>query len=363
MKLPNLFRVLLFTTYSIPGVFAWYNQQAVKTLQTCKTEYCKQPVHNIPRYTRTIHTTSKVTVTITPNPTTYYVTKKHETKTIIKQFTKTYYTTAKCSTYTFYVTRYVTSVRTIWNIKTITSSVNVTTITPDATTVPAPSGFISAGDDPDNQSTLPEKRDNRVYGYPTAVKCTKTIETIIKSTTTAKRSKITITKYGKSVTISRTRKTTKTHYPHVLKTTTLTRTSTRTTTTTKKSTRTITKSLTAILPGFTTINACGPHNIFPGSTGRVNITITPSDIIVPVGIAYECCAACHTHVNAKGVPDCAGSFYKIIGVLNPKATCYLRLTDVCSYDHHESFMLLPRDLSEIYGFVSNGLCGRWKLSL
>ncbi|KAF3920198.1 hypothetical protein AA313_de0205702 [Arthrobotrys entomopaga] len=357
MQLKNPIGILLSISHLLGGAAAGYKDATVKTVEACHTEYCFEKIQSLPTYTRTIHTTTNIVITRTPKAATCYVTK---TKTVKNK--KTITVTEKCRTKTVYITRYTSSTHTVYSLQTITKSVNITTLTEDATTIPIPSGFLSAGDDPDNQYTSPgfEKRNNRVP-HPTAVKCTKTIETIHKHTSTAKRHTTTVTKYNKTITLPYTERTTKTVCPAKAKTTTITRISTKISTTTKKTTVTVTKSLTAILPGFTTWETCGPHNFFPGATGAVNVTLGPNDIeIIPAGIAYECCANCFTHVNADGVSDCAGSFFRIEGLFGP-GRCFLRLTNVCSYSHNESFV--PVIGNPGYGLVSNGPCGRWKVDL
>lgn len=82
---------------------------------------------------------------------------------------------------------------------------------------------------------------------------------------------------------------------------------------------------------------------------------------MPARIAYDCCAQCHEHVNAQGVHDCAGSYFRA-NAETFQATCWLRLTDVCSYDNHLRFKPSKDGLVEV-GQVGNGPCGRWKVQL
>ncbi|KAK6333824.1 hypothetical protein TWF730_004007 [Orbilia blumenaviensis] len=365
MKSITLANILLAVFLLTTEVSAWYNQKLIKVVQRCTTEYCNQNVHGPKSYTKTIHKTAKTTITVTPKPSTRYI-KKNQTKTVTQKHTKTYTVISKCSTRTIHATRTTTVTRTIPYVTTVTSKV-VTTITPPATFVPIPSGFLSAGDDPDNQYTLSEEGDlKKRHGkplYPTSIKCTKTIETIYKHTITAKRRTTTVTKYAKTKTIRQTKKITKTVYQQKPKTTTVTHVSTRTATTTKTSKKVVTKSLTVFAPQFTTWGGCGPHNHFQGPTGSVDVVVLPGDIEVPAEIAYECCAQCHAHLNAQGVPDCAGSYF-LGDSVEHKSRCWLRLTDVCSYDHHERFT--PSEnvpMHRYVGQVGNGPCGRWKVQL
>ncbi|KAK6533956.1 hypothetical protein TWF281_005299 [Arthrobotrys megalospora] len=365
MKTILLANVLFAVSLLANGAFGWYNHKSITSIQHCTTEHCNRNVHPPETNTKTVHKTSKITVTVTPKPSTRYIIKKHKTKTVTKKYTNTYTITLKCSTRTVYATRVTTVTRTIPRVTTVTSTITVATVTADATTVPIPPGFVSAGDDPDNQYTLPDKRDleerHGKTSYPTSVKCTKTIQTIYKHTVTAKRPTTTITKCAKTITIRQTKKITKTIYQQKPKTTTITHVSTRTATKTRTSTKVVTKKVTAFLPGFTTYLACGPHNHFQGPTGSVDVVILPGDIKVPAQIAYDCCAQCHKRVNAQGVQDCAGSYF-LIDVAASKGTCWLRLTDVCSYDHHERFKPSKNNLV-LEGHVGNGPCGRWKVQL
>ncbi|KAF3178075.1 hypothetical protein TWF788_007518 [Orbilia oligospora] len=370
MKSITFTNVLLAVSLLTTSVSGWsYNHKAVKIIQHCTTQYCNQNVHPPQSYTKTIHKTTKSIVTITPKPSTCYITKKDQTKTVTKKHTKTYTVTSKCSTRTVYKPFIVTATRTISKTKTLTISI-VTTITPDSTVVPIPPGFVSAGDDPDNQYTLSgeddglEKRHKETF-YPTSVKCTKTIQTIYKHTVTAKRPTTTITKPGKTKTktIKQIKKVTKTIYQQKNpKTTTITHIiSTRTTTKTKTSTKTVTKRVTSFAPRITTYGACGPHNHFQGPSGSVDVVVLPDDLIVPARIAYDCCAQCHEHVNAQGVHDCAGSYFRY-ETAKLTAVCRLRLTNVCSYNNHLRFTPSKDALKEV-GQVGNGPCGRWKVQL
>ncbi|KAF3933036.1 hypothetical protein ABW20_dc0106759 [Dactylellina cionopaga] len=362
MKFAIFAGTLLALSSLVTNAAAGYDQKIVKTIQSCATQYCGQKIQNIPTHIATVHKTTKVTVITTPKPSTCYITKKHQTKTVEKKITKTYTVAARCSTKTVYTTRFITSTRTVSGVRVVTSSVTVATITPDSTIVTAPPGFISVSFDPDNQYTVPEnlKRDIKNH-YPTAVKCTKTLQTVYKHTITAKRPKITVTKYGKTVTISYIKKVTKTAYGQKPKTVTITRVSTRTATTTKISTRTVTKSITATVPGITTYLGCGPGNFFLGPTLSVDVEVFPWDPQVLAMNAYECCAQCHAHLNAAGVSDCAGSFIATY----PGSTipiCRFKLTNICSYSHVEKFVPKQGTIDST-GLVSNGPCGRWKVSL
>ncbi|KAK6509823.1 hypothetical protein TWF481_004552 [Arthrobotrys musiformis] len=364
--IPN---ILLAVSILTTGVSGWYNEKSINVIQHCTTEYCNQNIHPPQTYIKTIHKTVKSTITITPKPSTRYVTKKDQTRTVTQKLTKTYTVTSKCSTRTVYATGFVTATKTVSQAKTVTISITVATTTPDSTTVPIPHGFISAGDDPDNQysTSIIEKRDleerHGKTSYPTSVKCTKTIQTINKHTITAKRPTATVTKpcKTKTITIRQTKKVTTTIYQQKPKTITITHQSTRTVTKTKTSTKTVTKGITAVAPRITTYFACGPHNHFQGPNGSVDVVVLPGDIEVPARIAYDCCSQCHAHVNSKGVPDCAGSFFRF-GAVSLKGTCWLRLTDVCSYDTHEPFKFLKDSLTWV-GQVGNGPCGRWKVQL
>ncbi|KAK6356723.1 hypothetical protein TWF718_001065 [Orbilia javanica] len=369
MKFTIVANIVLAASIFTTGASAWYNQKTIKIIQRCTTEFCDKNAHPPQTYISTIHKTTKSTATVTPKPSTCYTKKKDQTKTITKKTVKTYTVTSKCSTRTFHTTKVVTATRTIAKTKTVTVSITAT-VTPDTTVVPIPPGFLSAGDDPDNQYTVPlEKRDleerHQKTLYPTSIKCTKTIQTIYGYTVTAKRPTTTITKPGNTKTkvIQQIKKTTKTVYQQKPKTTTLTHTSTSTVTKTKTSTEFITKITTAFAPGFTVYGACGPHNHFQGPTGGVEVDVLPGDIIVPAQIAFDCCTQCHAHVNAQGVHDCAGSYFRG-NFKTHKSTCWLRLTDVCSYDNHLKFRPGKDEIRLIEtGQVGNGPCGRWKVQL
>ncbi|KAF3927749.1 hypothetical protein ABW21_db0207960 [Orbilia brochopaga] len=339
-----------------------YYQKSVKTIQACSTQYCEQRLQHVPTQVRVVHKAAKVTVTVHPKPSTCYVAKKHWTKTIRRYITKTYTITARSRTRTIYTTRFTTITATIFAVSTSTSSIPIATITSGTMTLPQPSGFLSVADDPDNQYTRPFKRNNAHNRFPTAVQCTKTIQTVYKHIATARPQKKYVVNYGKTVTAWRVvRRTTRTIYPAQEKTITLGRVSSIfTTTTSYTSTTTTTTSVTVIIPSATVYQACGRGNTFSGATGSVSGWVPDWTSLFPASDEVECCAQCQAHADAAGNPDCEGSYFSIITESGLKQ-CWLVLTTngVCSYNKHETFE--PQSSSfEFLGIVSNGPCGRWK---
>ncbi|KAJ6261458.1 hypothetical protein Dda_4128 [Drechslerella dactyloides] len=337
-----------------------YYQKSVKTVRSCSTQYCDRKVYHVPTQIRTVHGNTKSTVTVHPKPSTCYVTKKWWTKTIDRYFTKTY-TVTKCRTQTAYTTQYSTVTSTVRAVSTTTSSITIATITSGTTTIPQPSGFISVADDPDNQFNRIDKRGAK--HYPTAVKCTKTIQTIYKHTVTARPRKTTVVKCGKTTTRWHAHKTAQKTVNARDKTTTITHISTRTTTTTLyTSTTTVTTSVTAIIPSATAYQACGNGNTFAGPNGSVSGWLNNWDTVFTGLNEAQCCALCQAHVNAAGVPDCQGSYWSWIRESGLER-CWLVLTAatsrMCSFNTAQSFEAQP-DTSEFIGVVSNGPCGRWK---
>ncbi|KAK6354691.1 hypothetical protein TWF696_003830 [Orbilia brochopaga] len=338
-----------------------YYQKSVKTIQACSTQYCNQRVRHVPTQIRIVHKTAKVTVTVHPRPSTYRVTKKYWTTTVRRYITKTYTVTAKTRTRTVYTTRSTTITSTVRAVSTSIVTVPIDTITSGTTTIPQPSGFISVFDDPDNKYTRPDKRNSPNTRFPTAIKCTKTIQTIYKHTATARPQWKAVVKYGKTRTAWRVvHRTTRTIYPQERTTTVERVSSVFTTTTSYTSTTTTTTSVTVIIPSATAYQACGRGNTFSGATGSVSGFLPDWTNQVPARDETECCTVCHAHVNAAGQPDCQGSYFSIIREDN-LARCWLVLRGnrMCSYSNTVAFEPQPNSF-EFTGYVSNGQCGRWK---
>ncbi|KAF3925380.1 hypothetical protein ABW20_dc0110659 [Dactylellina cionopaga] len=351
------FTTLTGTLLAVGSVSAnWCDYPVLHSSESCATQYGNKQVYNVPRATSTVYSSTKVTVTKTEKPTTCTVTAKDQTVT--KEVTTTCTSTKQCRVNTIYVTKVYTSTLTIPQVK--TESVCVTkTVAGAPHVIPTPYGFIYVSDDPDNQNK-PYKRGN--YGnyggyqsYPTAVKCTKTVDSKCTVTVIKKGPQVTVTVPGKTKTVTHTNTITKTvcGNPTV---TTKTVASTCTVTTTKKSTKTVTWTKTATVPGPTTYAACNARNIYTGPSGSVSVTSSSADKQVPAKDAYDCCVQCQLH-SSYGAKDCAGSYF----VSNK---CYLRITNKCPSQSgcKEWF----KSGSQSYGSygnsgsVSNGNCGRWK---
>ncbi|KAK6539167.1 hypothetical protein TWF694_009411 [Orbilia ellipsospora] len=351
---------------------------SVKTIETCTTEYCGVQVAPIPTNVATVHTASIASVYQT-STSTCLVTLKGETKSLTKTVTKTCTSTGKASVHTVYATHVVkvTVDHPIYYTKTYTTSLAPKTIKGSATTVPTPYGFVNVADDSANAPSKYSKRDGYEYAAPapapapattryvTAVVCTKTLATVSTHTyTVIATAKASSTVYGKTVTITHTSSVTQTVAPAYAQTTTITRiaTSTITTTCTRTAYTTVTKQSTAVMPGATTYAACNARNVYSGPSGSVTANVgTESQTVPGVSTPQECCARCQAHVGSYGAKDCAGSYFTSDEGTN---TCVLRLTTTCSNSNYGTFTTTTHNDYSDYsqGYVSNGPCGRWKVS-
>ncbi|KAK6496950.1 hypothetical protein TWF481_001931 [Arthrobotrys musiformis] len=340
----------------------------VKTIQTCTTEFCVLKPASVATSVATFYN-NPVTKTVTKTESgIQYVTKKGETRTIVKTTTKPCTVTAKASVKTVYSTRVVktTSVRAG---STVRKTVTVTPAYAGASTkvVPTPSGFVYASKDAANApSNFPPTGESYVKRYaadegahyPKSIKCSKTLQTISTRTHTV-GSKTTSIVYGNTATATYTKSVTTTVYPQA-KTTTIVRVSTSTviSTSVKTTYTTVTKPATATAPVKTSYAACGSANIFNGPTGSVGAILESNSVEVRnVSTAQECCNKCQAHTSSSGAKDCAGSFF---ASSNGQYTCVLRITSSCSTNNVGFFKAYASNQS-YKGYVSNGPCGRWNI--
>ncbi|EWC47395.1 hypothetical protein DRE_00363 [Drechslerella stenobrocha 248] len=368
---------LLALSVLVANVSAWGNyQKSIKTIQSCATQFQFTKVARVPTAVRTVHRTAKWILTATPKPSTCYITR---TKTVSRGSTETVTTTAPQSTRTIIETATVTTgLEVLTGVRTVIFT-ETSTVESGTSTVLAPSGFISVRDDPDNHYTRPDKRDRYAYGrYPAAVRCTKTLKTIHKHTVTAAPRKTTVTRYGETVTKWHVvEKTTVTIHPP--EATTLERTVSTLTITidVPTSTKYELVTVTATIASVIRVPACDSGSEFSGPTGSVNAFLSfgsPNAIQAFVteneppnsDFTNRCCVLCHLHVNAAGASDCIGSFFGY----NPSdkvGRCWLELVssaagEMCSYNTNRLFEPLPNNQVDLDGRVSNGPCGRWKVT-
>ncbi|KAK6540771.1 hypothetical protein TWF694_008161 [Orbilia ellipsospora] len=322
------------------------NYNYLSTVTYCTTKSGPYKVYHIPTSFKTVTSKTSTTVTITPPPVTYTVTAPDTTVTDDVTYTVTVTKDSyKCPTKTIYVYTWVTLTHTITKVKTDYTSVTTTVVAYQTTRY----------DDHGHY----KRHNNPPYpapSFPTAIKCTKTVEITFTCSTTVYAPTVTVTQPGKYVTVTYTDLITKTVCPK--KTKTITITHTKETETKVKTTTTKTKTFTVTIRPTPTPNPCGSHNQYRGPHGNIYADTFKWDPQFPAYSAEECCKLCFKHVNYAGVHDCAGSFFAY-DKKHHKGKCFLKLTDKCYSNYKEPCKGAPKNYG-YDGYVSNGPCGKWE---
>ncbi|KAF3935340.1 hypothetical protein ABW19_dt0208527 [Dactylella cylindrospora] len=372
MKFTNLAGVLALAASTLLGSVSAYEAQcpiviedskSVNTINSCKTEYCGLKIDHVPTAVETVHKTIDWTTTSTPKASTCYVTSKHHSTTVVKTVTKTYTVTGDSPTFYVTSTVKVTSVSTISSVSTYTTSLPDVTESASVVIVPTPDGFINVGEDPANTEAPSNRKRYAAPRYPSAVKCTKTLETVYNHVVTSKQPKTTVTKYGETFYTTTTKLTTKTVYPPYADITTVTKeiTTTIKETTTLLSGTTKTIASTSSLPATTSYAACNPANIYSGPSGNIGAMVGPFHVEVPdIDTPEACCIACQEHVSDGGANSCAGSFFVLEDGV---PSCVLKVETQCAVDTPGLVVSLAEDDDGFQGYISNGPCGQWKVLL